>query len=268
VTSYQPVAAALRVLEVLAAVNRLRERATVGEIHRQTGFDKATIVRMLETLMQAGYVLRSPSDDRRYRVTGRTLMLCSGFDSHKLIGTIAGPILSELQQSIDWPSDVAIFDGDSMLVIESSREGGALSFNRAPGYRGPVLGTSLGLAYLAHTNADELEAFIKVIEEDCAPWNDLVRDRTALKQTLARIRRQGYATMAPSYSRQEYADRVFSLGVPIMSADKVYAAINVVYLRNALSMSAARDRLLKPLQQAADRMAAEIKRRMPATPHT
>lgn len=261
--SYQPVTAALRALEVLAAVNRLCDRATVGEIHQQTRLDKATIVRMLETLIQAGYVLRTP-DDRRYRVTGRTLMLSSGFDSHKLIGAIVGPILNEFRQSIDWPSDVAIFDGDAMLVIESSRHGGAMSFNRAPGYRAPVLGTSLGLAYLAHTDADELEAFLDLARASPEPWDEVARDRPALDATLAVVRARGYATMVPSYSRLEYGDRVFSIGVPIMSPERVYASINVIYLRNTLSIAAARDLLLAPLQSAADRMAREIRLRMPS----
>ena len=47
--SYKPVNAALRGLDVLAAVNKLKGRATIGELHRETSLDKATIVRMLET---------------------------------------------------------------------------------------------------------------------------------------------------------------------------------------------------------------------------
>ena len=69
--SYKPVNAVIRGMEVLAAVNKLKGKATVGEIHRETAIDKATIVRMLETLMHAGYVYRD--DDRTmYEVTGKT----------------------------------------------------------------------------------------------------------------------------------------------------------------------------------------------------
>ena len=58
-TSYRPVNAVLRGLDVLLATNRLKGRATVGEIHRHTGLDKATIVRMLETLAHAGLTVRN-----------------------------------------------------------------------------------------------------------------------------------------------------------------------------------------------------------------
>ena len=46
----------------------------MGENHRRTGLDKATIVRMLESLVHAGFVVRD-EQDRAYQITGKTLML-------------------------------------------------------------------------------------------------------------------------------------------------------------------------------------------------
>lgn len=259
--SYKPVTAALRVLDVLAAVNRLYGRATVGEIHRQLDIDKATIVRMLETLSFAGYVVRDPNEPI-YRITGKTLMLSAAFDQHKVISAIVSPLMQRFQGEIDWPSDVALFDNDEMLVVESSRRGGALSFNRAPGFRAPVLGTSLGLAYIANCPATEREEFLTRVIEDPAPWNDIVRDRAALDAMIEAIRRQGYATMTETYSRQEYGSRLFSLGVPIKTDETAFASINVIYLRSAMSPEKAVDTLLGPLQKVAKTMAAELSLRM------
>ncbi|MDT8858128.1 helix-turn-helix domain-containing protein [Paracoccaceae bacterium Fryx2] len=47
-SSFRNVVSLSRGMEVLRAVNS-DGRATVGYIHARTGFDKATIVRMLET---------------------------------------------------------------------------------------------------------------------------------------------------------------------------------------------------------------------------
>ncbi|MFC7610886.1 helix-turn-helix domain-containing protein [Teichococcus aestuarii] len=58
--SYEPVTAVLRGLEVLRAVNHLRS-ATVREIHEATGLNQPTVVRMLETLIHAGFVARQPA---------------------------------------------------------------------------------------------------------------------------------------------------------------------------------------------------------------
>ena len=264
--SYKPVTAALRVLEVLAAVNRLRGVGTVGDIHQQTGIDKATVVRMLETLISAGYILRA-DDTRTYAVTGKTLMLSASFNRHKVFGDILSPLLDDFRDEIGWPSDVALFDHDAMLVIETSRRSGPLSFNRAPGYRAPVLGASLGLAYIAHCPEDERAAFLASIDEtqindDNAPWNAIARDRVGLDRRLEEIRSCGYATIDPDYARAEYSSRISSIGVPIMQEDRVFAAINVVFMSSVLAPQAAVEVILPGLQRIAARMAEALAARM------
>ncbi|MFC7555351.1 helix-turn-helix domain-containing protein [Pseudoroseomonas wenyumeiae] len=69
--SYEPVTALLRGLDVLRAVNRL-EGATVKDIHRLTGLNQPAVVRMLETLIHAGLVVRQRGQ-AVYVPTGRTL---------------------------------------------------------------------------------------------------------------------------------------------------------------------------------------------------
>ncbi|MEO1190881.1 MAG: IclR family transcriptional regulator C-terminal domain-containing protein [Pseudomonadota bacterium] len=259
--SYKPVTAALRVLEVLAAVNRLGGRGSIGDIHYQTGIDKSTIVRMLETLISAGYVIRSV-EGPAYRVTGKTLALSASFDRHLAFVDILSPILSAFRDEIGWPSDVALFDHDAMLVIETSRALGPLSFNRSTGYRAPVLGTSLGLAYLAHSAQEEQERFLEAAREDPAPWNEIAQDREAFEQRMAEVRRQGFATMDPAYSQQEYANRIFSIGVPILHDAEVFASLNIIYLRQALTPAKARQDLLPRLTEVAAEMGKALAERM------
>ena len=185
--SYRPVTATLRGLEVLAATSRLGSRASLAEIHRLTGFDKSTILRMLETLEHAGFVVRD--DDRRsWQVTGKTLQLSAGYDRHRAVGTIVAPALAAFRTTVGWPSDVALFDHDSMLVVETSREPGPMFLNRRPGYRAPVLGTSLGLSYMAHCGTAQREAFLARMADDPAPWNDLARNPAEAERAFAGIR--------------------------------------------------------------------------------
>src|SRR3984885_1611998 len=92
--SFQPVTAVLRALDVLLAVNRLRE-ASVGDIFRETGLNRPTIVRMLETLMHAGFVSRHPAQPV-YLPTGKTLDLSSGYQKHEEMAMVAAPILVSL----------------------------------------------------------------------------------------------------------------------------------------------------------------------------
>lgn len=257
--SYQPVTAALRALDVLSATSRLGDRATLAEIHRLTALDKSTILRMLETLEHAGFVVRD-GERRTYQVTGKTLLLSAGYDRHRAVGTIVAPALGAFRTAVGWPSDVALFDHDSMLVVETSREPGPMFLNRRPGYRAPVLGTSLGLAYVSHCEDAERDAVLAAAAADPAPWNDLARDRAAAERAFAAIRSQGYATMSPGYGRREYDGLIGSLGVPIRRDGRVYAAMNILFLLNALSVERAVDTLLAPLQATAAQLAADLAR--------
>jgi IclR family mhp operon transcriptional activator len=257
--SYRPVTATLRGLEVLSATSRLGSRATLAEIHRLTELDKSTILRMLETLEHAGFVVRD--DDRRsWQVTGKTLQLSAGYDRHRAVGTIVAPALAAFRTKVGWPSDVALFDHDSMLVVETSSEPGPMFLNRQPGYRAPVLATSIGLSYLAHCPAGEREAFLARVADDPAPWNALARDPNRAEELFAEIRARGYAEMTASYSTREYDGLISSIGVPIMRDGRVYGAMNTLYLLNALTPARAVAVLLGPLHATADRLAADLAR--------
>ena len=107
-TSFRPVIALSRGLEVLRAINQERQ-STVGSLHKATGLNKATIVRMLETLEHEGYVVRR-TEPASYAPTGRALLLSAGYDEPTWIGGIAEPILNKFRKQIHWPSDIAVLD--------------------------------------------------------------------------------------------------------------------------------------------------------------
>ncbi len=257
VSSYRPVNALLRGLEVLLNVNRMSGRVTVGEIHHHTGIDKATIVRMLETLIHGGYVVRIEAGPC-YEVTGKVLLLSSGYDRHRVVGNIVSPIMVEFRAENGWPSDVAIFERNQMLVVETSREAGPLLVNRHPGYRAPILGTSLGLAYLASADTPERDAVLTREASDPAPWNEIARNRDQAGKTFAQIRNRGYAVMHPGYSTREYGGKIGAIGVPIFGSDGVFGAINILFLKNVLPIRRACDKLLGPLQAVAKEITGEL----------
>jgi IclR family mhp operon transcriptional activator len=254
--SFKPVTAALRILDVLQAVNQLKQ-AGVGDIHRLTGLNRPTVVRMLETLCHAGYVAR---DAQRpvYMPTGRTLELSAGYELDREIGRIGGPVIAALGRAVGWPSDLGVFDGDAMVVAQTSRGEGRLFLNRRPGYRAPLLATSLGLAFLAFCRAEDRRRALAAVAGSAEPWNAPARDPGAIDALLAAVRRQGYATMHPDYSRREYEDAVRSIGVPVLVRGEAACSINLLYLRDAMTEDEAVARYLAPLRQAAATVAAEL----------
>jgi IclR family transcriptional regulator, mhp operon transcriptional activator len=74
-SSYKPVTAVERAFEVLKVVNQGRN-VGLQAVYEETGYHKATIIRMLETLIYMGYVAKTARS--RYVPTGRTVLLSQG----------------------------------------------------------------------------------------------------------------------------------------------------------------------------------------------
>ena len=255
--SFKPVVALARGLDVLRVVNHER-LATVGSIHKATGLDKATIVRMLETLEQEGFVMRDP-ERAVYSPTGRTLLLSHGYDRHLWIGSVADPILQEVRDQVGWPVDIALFDRDAMIISQTAQERGSVFFvRRRPGYRVPVLTTSLGRAYLAFCGEAERDAIVARLAAIPGPATELARRPGALAELLAGIRERGYALTDPSYSHEMFDDKVWAIGVPVRNRHEVFASINLMLLHSAVTEAAGVAQFLEPLQRTAERLAAEL----------
>lgn len=256
VPSFKPVVAVARGLEVLRVINEERI-STVRSLNKATGLDKATIVRMLETLEHEGYVMRD-AERAVYALTGRTLLLSQGYDQHLWIGSVVEPTLRKFRKEIGWPSDVALFDRDAMIVAQTSRESGLLLFNRTPGFRAPVLGTSLGRAYLAYCPEPEQAQIIDTLSKTPGHWNDIARNPKRLSKMLQEIRERGYALMDTDYSREEYEGTVWAMGVPIKNDKQVLASINIMMLRSAINQEDGIKRFLLPLQRTAAMLAKQL----------
>ena len=256
--SFQPVTAVLRALDVLLAVNRLKQ-ASIGAIFRETGLNRPTIVRMLETLIHAGFVSRHPGQPV-YFPTGRTLDLSSGYQKHEEMALVAAPVLTRLHRELQWPSDVAVFDRDAMVVARTSRGEGFVQFNRRPGYRAPLLGTSLGMAFLAFCGEGTRASALEALSTSDDPWNAIIRRPEKLKRLLATVRRNGYATMNTDYANVSYNGTASAIGLPIILEGSAVGSLNLMYLRNSIDETGVVSRFLEPLQQGATAIGEALSR--------
>jgi IclR family transcriptional regulator, mhp operon transcriptional activator len=251
-TSFNPVTALERGLSVLAVVNSL-QRAKVADVRAQTGLDKATIIRMLETLIHAGYVVKD-SKESAYFPSARTMQLSCGFNLPRRIAESAGPVHAQFHRSVGWPSDLAIRDGDSMILIHSSNEDGVLQLNRPSGFRGPILMTCLGRAYLAWCNEAEQERIIATLARIPGADTELAREPAKLKALLAKIRSQGYAINDRGYG-ERMQHNLWALGVPIKDDRNVYASLGLIVPGDLFTRKAGIHKYLVTMQRVADKLA-------------
>ncbi|MEP2830165.1 DNA-binding transcriptional regulator [Parvibaculum sp.] len=243
----QPVLRSLAVLEALSAART----ATLTHLHHATGLPKPTLVRLLDTMISAGYVRRI-SRTAGYTLTERVLRLSSGFRHADLVVEASRPFLSALTAEHKWPVALATLDHEAMLVRISTRH--QSPFSTDPDWlnrRLPMLVSALGRAYLAFCPAEERRLILAALKSSKASMNTQARDEKYVLSMLDAIRKRGYATTAPMRG-----DPAMGLAIPIMGGERVAACITMRYLGSTMNETEAAERYLVPMQNAAMAIAA------------
>lgn len=248
--AFDPVTALTRGLEVLRQINQL-ERTTVTEIHKRTGYPKPTVLRMIETLISTGYVVRE-NGSATYVPTGKCLLLSNGLHAHAHMTAVAAPFLSAFRRKVGWPSDFGLFDGDAMVIAATNREFGVLSLNRKVGARTPMLLSALGLAYLSFCEETETDRILAVLRASTNPLDSGANDIQKVNRLLAETRNRGYSLTDDAYLETVYDSAIWGIGVPVLANGRVMASMNVMFLRSALTLKAGLRTLLPPLKETAE----------------
>jgi len=220
-----------RGLEVLQLLNT-QGPSQVRDIHRLSGLPKPTVVRMLSSLCEAGYVRQA--EDGSYHLRAKTLELSLGYDAADDILTTARPILAAARAAHTWPADLAIFDYDAMVVMDTSKVPGTLSLNRGIGTRLPVTPTALGRAYLAFCPAAERGDIVERLATRDDEREALARRPEELGDVLSRAHACGYAVSDENFNRTA---RI--VAVPVIVRDQTIACVNMMAVSTAMTAAQA-----------------------------
>jgi IclR family mhp operon transcriptional activator len=180
-----------RGLHVLAAMNELQS-PTVGAICRATDLPKATVIRLLQTLVAEGYV-DDTADGGGYRVAPKARELSRALVGRTDLAQITQPILDELCTRLKWPSEFLSRDGNALVIEASNREKAPIQLKLFERRSFPLIGSSVGLAFLAAMPEDARDALIDELTAthnvaDTREWSaEAVRDLVAV------TRNRGYA---------------------------------------------------------------------------
>jgi IclR family mhp operon transcriptional activator len=255
-SSFKPVAALSRGLAILRLLNEENE-ATVGTLHARSGLDKATIVRMLETLELDGYVTRSETS-HLWRPTGLTLTLSGGYSAVREMGRLVSPVMAASREILKWPASFAIFDRDAMIVADMTHDLRGMMVSRHPSHRPPMLTTSLGRAYLAFMEKDDREALLERLRLNPAGWNRIMLEPGHVENLVADIREKGYALGDAQYITATFGGDIWAIGVPVMGRNRLYGALGLMVLRRVIGPEEGVADLAPRLLDVAPRFAAAL----------
>ncbi|WP_263858984.1 IclR family transcriptional regulator [Rhodopseudomonas infernalis] len=238
-----PVNALLRGLLVLEAVNAYGP-VGLSEVRDITGLPKATTLRLLESLRQVGY-LSFDETARTYTVGLRALALSNNISHENHLVETARPIMERLRLKLGWPSDLAIFQLDKMVIVDTNRKPGMLSSNRSIGSRVPMLASATGRVYLANMAPDERADLLARLRLSSDPFEKLARNAKAVDKIVKTTLERGYAV-----SDQEFLKTNRGAAVAVKHGDEVICVINLIAIASLATLEDIERRYIPMLFEA------------------
>ena len=229
--SVQSLAKGFRLLE---AVARADAPLTLSEIAAAAGLDPGTTHRMLNTLVELGYLARA--EGRRFTLTLKVLDLGFHAIGRQDMRAIARPLLRALVGQVSEAASIGVLSGADVLYVERMRAGiTRLGVDIRVGTLIPAATTMIGWAILAHLPPDQVPG---------QPSTELAAD-------LAAVRARGYAL-----SQSRISAGLVVLAVPVLDQDgHPVAGLSVAAPGIRMTPDELRDRALEPLLRAAGAIA-------------
>lgn len=179
----------LDVLEALASADDLGVGPSA--IAEMVDLDKATVTRLLRTLVEAGYVAQDEVS-RRYRLTGKIRRLAQGVGAQLDLQRIARPHLSRLRHDIGETVHLGVREGLSVYYVEKLVSANSIQLVSKVGQTMPLHTTALGKAIVSALSEADRE--VLYAQMDFAPRTArTIRSVEEFRTEVSRTQARGYA---------------------------------------------------------------------------
>jgi IclR family mhp operon transcriptional activator len=244
-----------RGLQVLAVIQR-SSAISFTELQQETGLPKATLARLLKTLVECGWVRRHEREGDGY---GRYLCEPSpglatehGGLRQRLVDA-AVPVRIRWQRTIPWPMDLGVREGVNMVILDTP---GATELALAPNYRllglrPPMLRSSMGRCYLAFCPSAEREELLGQLAHSTDPLDRAVLRGGGMARMVAEVRARGYALRDISVVAASSSERYGAMSVPVFCAGRLMACLSCSWLLDIAGLAEVVQAHLGHLQAAA-----------------
>lgn len=199
-----------RTVRVLQAFES-KESLNLREISRRIGLSEATALRYLMSLVSVGFVERT--DSGRYRLGWELFRLGRTAVAIRDPRQTALPVMEELLDRCDVTVNLAVREGDLLVVVEALGGSGSPKQVREIGQRDPWHASACGKAMLALMSEDERGALLERVGMPRLSKNTLTT-RARIEADLTATRERGYAVDA-----QETEEELTCFGAAIASPE-------------------------------------------------
>lgn len=223
-----------RAMHILQELN-LQPYTSIARLHARTGLPKPTLVRILRTLEDAGYVENDPRLGG-YQVSGLVSSLSSGFHKEPMVVEAGRAWAIAVTRKHQWPVSISLLDRNSVVVRFSTVPDSTMSpFHATINMRLPLITRGMGLAYLAFTPEEQFELIMDMLRNSDDPEDAMAHHPRELMRLVDHVRKVGYATR----SRHVEPTNSDTIAVPIVNAEgRVMASLGMTYFSSAFKCQA------------------------------
>lgn len=184
----------LKTIHIFEALANQSEPMKLSELSRRVEIPPCTVLRMLNALMQCGYVYQEEDEPRRYGLTLRFLHIGQLASEHLSVRDIIHPYLHKLSQDTGEATCVAIRDGNVVRYIDViENRVGTLGVRQTVGGSGKMHCTGSGKLFMMNFTREMLDEMVRQTGLQ-RRTEHTITDADALFSELALCRERGYAT--------------------------------------------------------------------------
>lgn len=237
------VEALARGLEVIRSFDRLHVQQTISQISERTLLARPTVLRLLITLDELGYVR---CQDNRYSLTPKVVDLGMAYVSSLGLYGAAKPHMENLSKEVDQTVSLAELDGSDIVYTGRVEVPKIVSVGVTVGSRLPSASTALGRVLLAEIPDTELHDVLNTPSLSMyVPRKRLTADQ--IRPRLQTVREQGWAE-----SDEDLQYGVQAIAAPLRGEDgRVIAAIGLATHTSEIGKEIVRERYLPLLLETA-----------------
>lgn len=237
------VEALARGLEVIRSFDRLHVQQTISQISERTLLARPTVLRLLITLDELGYVR---CQDNRYSLTPKVVDLGMAYVSSLGLYGAAKPHMENLSKKVDQTVSLAELDGSDIVYTGRVEVPKIVSVGVTVGSRLPSSSTALGRVLLAEIPDTELHDVLNTPSLSMyVPRERLTADQ--IRPRLQTVREQGWAE-----SDEDLQYGVQAIAAPLRGEDgRVIAAIGLATHTSEIGKEIVRERYLPLLLETA-----------------
>jgi DNA-binding IclR family transcriptional regulator len=246
-----------RGLQILGCFSRQDRELTGAELSRRLALPRASVVRLLHTLEQMGFVERV-ADSPAYKLSLGVLRLGFEFLASMELTEHGRPIIEELRTQSGFSAHLVVRDGREVVFVIKAAGANAQFHSIQVGARLPAHATVLGRALLSGLDMAELRRLYP--EEPLHAYTAKTPTTlAALKQLMDADRALGYGL-----SQGGYEAGITTIAAPVLNDQRrVVAAVSITVPAQQLADNQASP-LAAMVRQAAEQLSQRLSQLMPA----